>query len=209
MLLMNRNRMTDEGARQVLEEVEVLRGRYDEEPSHSEHVEKLALHLYDELAMQRAVDFIGTRERLLLQSATLLHDIGWSQSVDGKGHHKYSARLIRGHGWTALNPDEVAVVALVARYHRKSLPKASHKDFADLPADLKRLVRYLGGILRVADGLDRTHSSVVTEVGCELSTEALTVRVRASRAWEEERRMFNEKKDLLQLALERLVRVEG
>src|SRR5271165_4007233 len=100
----------------LLQESLALRARYDEEPSHSDHVALLTLQLYDEL---QAWHPSPPRARELLFTAALLHDIGWSQTPDGKGHHKQSARLIQEHAWKTLTPDEVQLVAQIARYHRK------------------------------------------------------------------------------------------
>src|SRR5277367_5366889 len=109
----------------LIQESLALRARYDEEPSHSDHVAALALQIFDGL---RPWHEMAPRSRALLHSAAVLHDIGWSQTPDGKGHHKWSARLIREHGWKNLVPDEVNLVALVARYHRKTMPRPGHED---------------------------------------------------------------------------------
>jgi exopolyphosphatase/guanosine-5'-triphosphate,3'-diphosphate pyrophosphatase len=97
-----------------------LRGRYDEEPSHSDQVAMLALQIFDGLGSWHKLD---ARSRELLHSAALLHDIGWSQTPDGKAHHKWSARLIQEYPWKNLAPEEVKLVAQVARYHRKDPPQ--------------------------------------------------------------------------------------
>jgi exopolyphosphatase/guanosine-5'-triphosphate,3'-diphosphate pyrophosphatase len=189
------------------EEVEQVRARYDEEPSHSSQVEKLAGKLFAELARQKAQEPMGPRERMLLGVAALLHDIGWSQTLNGKGHHKESAKLIMRQAWTHLAPLEVRIVAQVARYHRKALPKASHTDYMELPEAARRTVRLLGGILRIADALDRTHTSVVQELSCQLKDDSATVKLKVKREWTAEKRMFSEKRDLLELVLERPLRV--
>jgi exopolyphosphatase/guanosine-5'-triphosphate,3'-diphosphate pyrophosphatase len=55
-------------------------------------------------------------------------------------------------------------IALVARYHRKSEPKARHPEFAALDEHDQRLVRCLAGLLRIAIGLDRNHAGRVAGV---------------------------------------------
>jgi exopolyphosphatase/guanosine-5'-triphosphate,3'-diphosphate pyrophosphatase len=61
---------------------------------------------------------------------------------------------------------ELEIVACVARYHRKAFPNKRHAAFARLERADRRLVRALAGILRVADGLDRTHTQRITAVTC-------------------------------------------
>jgi exopolyphosphatase/guanosine-5'-triphosphate,3'-diphosphate pyrophosphatase len=186
----------------VLQESLELRSRYDEEPSHSDHVALLALQLFDGLKEWHK---LGPRAKELLHSAAILHDIGWSQTPDGKGHHKWSAKLIRQHDWDKLNSDEVELVAQIARYHRKAPPEPDHEEFHELKATAKKTVMILGGILRIADALDRTHTGRVTRAGASVTKDAITVRVETSGLWEAERAMFTNKRDMLQFAAERQV----
>jgi exopolyphosphatase/guanosine-5'-triphosphate,3'-diphosphate pyrophosphatase len=179
-----------------------LRARYDEEPSHSDHVAMLALQIFDGLQSWHRLD---ARSRELLQSAAVLHDVGWSQTPDGKGHHKWSARLIREHAWKNLTKDEVALVAQVARYHRKSPPQPEHEDFHALKSVAQKSVMILGGILRIADALDRTHSGKVVRAEASATKKEVTVRVDTAGVWEAEQVMFNTKRDMLQMAAERPV----
>lgn len=189
----------------LLEESLALRARYDEEPSHSDHVCKLALLIFDGL---RSWHGLGDRPRELLNSAALLHDIGWSQTPDGKGHHKWSTRLIRDQAWKNLTKSEVLLVAQVARYHRKSPPQPEHEAFHELPAAAQKKVMILGGILRLADALDRTHTGKIQHLEATATDEALVIRVKANGPWDAERTMFDAKRDMLQLAATRPVLCE-
>ncbi len=190
----------------LLPETLALRARYDEEPSHSDQVALLTLQLFDQL---QGWHNFPTRARELLHSAALLHDIGWSQTPDGKGHHKHSARLIREHAWKNLLPDEVTLVAQVARYHRKAPPQPDHEEFQALKVSAQKSVMILGGILRLADALDRTHTARITNVEAHVTRDAITVRVKATGTWNAERATFEAKSDMLQLAAKRAVQVEA
>ena len=189
----------------LVEESLALRARYDEEPSHSDQVCKLALEIFDGL---RKWSGLGERARELLHSAALLHDIGWSQTPDGKGHHKWSAKLVQEHAWKNLKRDEVVVVAQIARYHRKAVPQADHAEFHSLPATAQKQVMVLGGILRIADALDRTHTSRIEEITVTVSNEVVLMQVRAKGPWDAERAMFESKKEMLELAAKRPVQCE-
>ncbi|MEI9998666.1 MAG: HD domain-containing protein [Verrucomicrobiota bacterium] len=186
----------------LIEESLALRARYDEEPSHSDQVARLALELYDSL---RPWHGFGARPRELFHAAALLHDIGWSQTPDGKGHHKQSARLIREHGWKNLAPEEVVLVAQVARYHRKAPPQADHEEFQALKPSVQKSVMILGGILRLADALDRTHTARIARVEAEVTRDAIIVRARAVGNWNPERAMFEAKSDMLAAAANRRI----
>jgi len=189
----------------LIDESLALRTRYDEEPSHSDHVARLTLEIFDGLKSWHGY---GNRPRELLHCAALLHDIGWSQTPDGKGHHKWSAQLIQKHAWKHLKGDEVAVVAQIARYHRKAPPEPDHGEFHALTSSAQKQVMILGGILRIADALDRTHSGKVERVEISFTTDAVVVRVKSTGPWDSERVMFETKSDMLQLAAGRPVHCE-
>jgi exopolyphosphatase/guanosine-5'-triphosphate,3'-diphosphate pyrophosphatase len=182
-----------------------LRARFDEEPSHSDHVAMLALQIFDGLDSWHK---LAPRSRELLYSAALLHDIGWSQTPDGKGHHKWSARLIQEHAWRTLTADEMTLVAQVARYHRKAPPQPDHTEFHALKPSAQNLVMILGGILRLADALDRTHTCKITRLEASVTKEALLVRVQSSGNWNAECATFEVKSDMLQATAQRAVRCE-
>jgi len=143
---------------------------FDEE--HSLHVARLALQIFDALA---ATFKLEKRERQILESAALLHDIGYFISYSR--HHKHSYHLIRHADLFGFTPREMEIIANIARYHRKSLPKKKHESFARLSLPDQQLVNRLGGILRLADGLDRRRNSHVQGVECALSPRMLTVRL--------------------------------
>lgn len=135
------------------------------ETEHSEHVAALALQLFDQFRSESSlIKGLGSlpRERELLEAAAVLHDIGIGVSY--KGHHKHSREMIRHADLPGFSFRETEIIAQVARYHRRSAPKDRHGDFKSLSEADQSAVRRLAGILRVADGLDRSHSQHVTRV---------------------------------------------
>lgn len=152
----------------ALAELHSAMERLEPEPQHTAHVAYLASRLFDELQDLHA---LGPDERVLLIGAGLLHDIGWPVSNEGAAHHKHSARLIREQKWAALGPTEVEMVAMVARYHRKSLPCAEHEDFMRLSRGRQRTIRQLAALLRVADSLDRSHLQHVRNLRTQVDSE--------------------------------------
>lgn len=133
----------------------------DEE--HGEHVCLLSLQLFDALAPAYHLD---ERARQLLETAALLHDIGYFISYTQ--HHKHSYHLIRYSSLFDFTPREKEIIANIARYHRKSLPRKKHESFSRLCLEDQLLVKRLGGILRLADGLDRRRSRLVSGLDCVL-----------------------------------------
>lgn len=150
------------------------------ERPHSEQVAMLALSIYDQLCEGSSLlPGLGAdpRERELLEAAAVLHDIGIL--VEYKRHHKHSRVMIQHADLPGLSPREIEVISLVARYHRRSEPTTRHADFAALSAQDRDLVERLAGILRLADGLDRSHKQRVRAVHLRFGAKTLTVEAEA------------------------------
>lgn len=119
---------------------------------HSTHVANMALQLFD--AFKKDLNLLES-DRELLKYASLLHDIGYY--ISHSKHHKHALYIIRHSDLRGFNEDEVNLMAHVARYHRRSTPKKRHKKFKSLRKGLRKRIRKLSALLRVADGLDRSH----------------------------------------------------
>ncbi|HVY48115.1 MAG TPA: Ppx/GppA phosphatase family protein, partial [Minicystis sp.] len=156
--------------------------RYHFDEQHGHLVAKFGVRLFDDLAPRHR---LGPRDRMLLHAAALLHDVG--DFVRYEGHHKHSYYLIVHADLMGLTPAERAVVANVARYHRKSHPQLDHDNFRALSREDRARVKALAAILRVADALDREHRAKVVDVAgrIEGDTFVLDVQGTEDRALEE------------------------
>ena len=167
--------------------------RYESEPDHVMHVADLALQLFDQMTRRHR---LGPRERHLLQLGALAHDTGWSVAPDGRAHHKHSAALVLHHPWKHLGKEERLIVSLLARYHRRALPRRSHEGYRDLDRTGRSHVAKLAAILRVADGLDRGHVQRVKQVTVEDNDAQMSLRIDAVQYWRAEQLGVDKKKDL-------------
>lgn len=129
------------------------------ERSHSEHVTKLALKIFDST---NKLHKLSGAEREYLEAAAILHEAG--TFVSHSQHHRHSYYIIRHAEMLGFTENEKEIIANVARYHRKSHPKMKHPDYAKLTGDEQLTVRKLAAILRIADGLDRSHTSSITDL---------------------------------------------
>ncbi|HUW61273.1 MAG TPA: HD domain-containing protein [Candidatus Bathyarchaeia archaeon] len=145
---------------------------HDPDPAHSRQVAQNSLALFDALADLHQLD---ARARTLLHAAAILHDVGYS--IDPASHHKQSRDLILGSGITDFSPHDLAVIACIARYHRKALPDPSHKVYRDLDSPSQQLVNRLAAILRIADGLDRSHAASARAIRVTRTQSALSIHV--------------------------------
>ena len=126
---------------------------------HARQVARLAHSLFDQW---KAVHQLGDREREWLDYAALLHDVG--NHISYERHHKHSYYLITNGDLRGFEPDEITIIALVARYHRQATPRRAHRAFGALPRASRHIVRVLAALLRLAEGLDRSHAQAVATI---------------------------------------------
>ncbi len=128
-------------------------------PDHAQQVARLSLALFD---ATRILHGLGAREREWLEYGALLHDVGTHISYEA--HHKHSHYLIRYGGLRGFDPVEIEIIGMLARYHRQASPRRSHDGFGELTRPLRRAVKWLSAMVRLAEGLDRSHGQVVRDL---------------------------------------------
>ena len=126
---------------------------------HAQQVARLALNIFDQT---RSVHGLGDREREWLEYGALLHDVGVHISYER--HHRHSYYLIKNGDLRGFDPQEIEVIALIARYHRQATPKKSHDGYTDLKGPLRKTVKRLSAMVRLAEGLDRSHAQALAGI---------------------------------------------
>jgi len=122
---------------------------------HAEHIADLARQLVEALP---GAGLPEPGEPELVEAAALLHDVG--MAVDYDDHHKHSSYLILGSGLPGFTPREVALIALMARYHRKGTPQLGALAPLCREGD-EQLVLRGAALLRIAEQLERNRDQVV------------------------------------------------
>ena len=179
-------------------------GRFGVDPRHPRHVARLSLELFD--GLQRAHG-LGKEEREMLHSASLLHDIGAVIGYDQHAEHSYY--IILNASLRGLPAEELRVIANVARYHGKARPRKRDRDFNTLDKAARRTVRWLAAILRVAEGLDRSHYQLVRSVRVRRVSGRVSILVNARREAQLEIWAARRRVDLLSKLLKKPVGVSG
>lgn len=157
----------DEDTRQnILSSALAIGRKYQFDEDHAREVARLGLSIFDQL--RDHYDFTP-RERIYLEVASLLHDIG--SFISSSSHNKHSAQLIMSSEIIGLSASEMRIIALVARYHRKSPPKPSHADYSELPTEERLTVSRLSAVIRIADALDNTHNQIVDRLHLRLDND--------------------------------------
>ncbi|MEX0608142.1 MAG: Ppx/GppA phosphatase family protein [Balneolaceae bacterium] len=141
--------------------------------SHSRHVANMALTIFDVLKDELE---LSKNDRELLEFASYLHDIGYY--ISHSAHHKHALYIIRNSELRGFKEEEIEIMANVARYHRRSTPKKRHGEYWKMSPEIRRRIKKLSGILRVADGLDRSHYQNVKQLDVFLGEQELKLNIR-------------------------------
>lgn len=144
------------------------------ELTHARQVARIAGDLVEQLAEPLS---LNVTDRPLIESAALLANVGYLINFDK--HHKHSYHLIINSDLRGFDPQELRILANIARYHRGSRPKRKHKGYAALASEDQERVAKLAAILRLALALDRTHRQQVKEVSCKVLDDRVEITVRA------------------------------
>ena len=177
--------------------------RYQFDEAHARQVARLSLQLFDQLQERHG---LGEADRRILMAAALLHDIG--QFISHRRHHKHSYYLIVNSSLPDLQPAELLLVALVARYHRRAEPSKDHQGYADLDKRDRRRVDRLAALLRIADALDRQHRQHVRQLTASIRDDTLVLRIEADADVELERWALEKKGRFISRALDLELSVE-
>ncbi len=176
---------------------------FREDRDHVAHTTDLALRLFDETC---DVHGRGHKWRDLLEAAGLLHNVGLF--ISHSAHHKHSYYVIRNSDQLVGFTDrEIELVAQIARYHRRSAPKKTHPEFAELRRKDQNAVGLLAGLLRLGIALDRGHASTVHDLRCRIDENTCEVGLDVTGDAELELYSAEQRKGLLAEALARSVEV--
>jgi exopolyphosphatase/guanosine-5'-triphosphate,3'-diphosphate pyrophosphatase len=150
---------------------------FDEEHAHI--VTRLALELFDSLQALEIYEF-REGERELLEYGSTLHDIGMFLSYDTHQSHAY--HLIRESNLPGFQPEEIEIIANLAYFHRKNTPKKKHPNLIELSKSAVKSIKVLSALLRIAEGLDRSHAGIVSHIRLYIaSADSLVLEIHAKR----------------------------
>lgn len=145
--------------------------KYEFDQKHAEQVESISRKLFGLMQDEHQLD---SRYEIILSLAALLHDTG--HFISNRSHHKHSMYLINNSDLFGFSSREITLAALVARYHRKALPKVTHELYSGLNHDDRVTVCKLAAILRVADALDGGKSQQMIDPVMQLEPGLLVIK---------------------------------
>ncbi len=147
--------------------------RYMGSRKRSDTLESIALTIYDSM---KKIHGLGKRERLLLQIATRLHDCGKYISLNNVSECSYS--IILSTEIIGLSHTERVIVANVVKYNH--LEFSSYREFSEnenIDQSVYLVIAKLTAILRVANGLDRSHKQKFKNIRAQLKEQELLLYV--------------------------------
>lgn len=140
---------------------EELFDKYCKYKKHSEEVKRLALIIFEEVNAK--IKELSDKKRKMLEVSALLHDIGYS--IQEKGHNKLSQKIILEDGLQDFDPRQKMIISCICRYHRGGLPdKKEHEVYCKLDKKERKVVKRMGGILKIADGLESTQIGQIQDI---------------------------------------------
>jgi len=170
--MVSRGVWTEHFNNQIIRSALELGRKFDFDKAHSLQVAKLSQTLFRALQEEHQ---LAPRFELILYVSALLHEIGLF--VSSSSYHKHSMYLIRNSELFGLSENDVLLVSLVARYHRRASPKPTHEGYSMLDRERRVAVAKMAAILRLADALDRSRSSQINDISCNRDDGRLIISV--------------------------------
>ena len=167
--------------------------RYMGSKKRGETPEKIALTIFDSM---KKVHGLGQRDRLLLRLATLLHDCGKYISMTNLGECSYS--IIMATEIIGLSHMEREIVANVVKFNHEEFEYYDVSKASTLDQESYLRIAKLTAILRVANGLDRSHKQKFKDVKTILKDDVLTITVDTKEDITLEKGMFSHRADFFE-----------
>lgn len=155
---------------QIIRSAISLGRRFEFNEKHARHVATLCRKLFSELQSEHQLE---PKLELLLYLAALLHEVG--TYINARSNHKHTMYLIRNSELFGLSRKDVLLVALVARYHRRSSPQPQHEGYSALDRSDRVIVSKLAAILRLAIALDDSRSGRISDIHCRSDSKRLVI----------------------------------
>jgi len=148
----------------IVSSVRYLGRKFHFDEEHAAQVENLSLNIFDQI---KRVHKLGDRERLYLQVAAILHDVG--KYININQHDMHSCNIIRYQEIMGFSNRELNLIANIARYHSEDYPHRWHDNYRLMDEGDKIIVSKLVAILKLADALDISHKKQVVSLDITVS----------------------------------------
>ena len=150
--------------------------KYHIDELHCRQVARLCMVLFDALTREHGMN---RRERIMLEVAAMVHEIG--MFIKASGHNQHGQYIILNSEIFGLQREEMDIIGNVIRYHRGNAPTSNDASYTALQREERILVLKMASILRVADALDRGHSQQIKQISVEKKDETIILHTEGNR----------------------------
>jgi exopolyphosphatase/guanosine-5'-triphosphate,3'-diphosphate pyrophosphatase len=178
---------------QIIASAVNLGRKYHFDEAHNLHVAMLCMALFDSLAKEHGMN---RRERMMLEAAASIHDIG--MFIKGSGHHRHGQYIVANSEIFGLHREELDIIGNVIRYHRSDPPSDADINYIALQREERILVLKMTSLLRLADALDRGHTQHVKTITVERRSETILIHTEGNLDLSSERLGLEEKAGMFQ-----------
>ena len=141
--------------------------------NHAKNVFNMTYYLFNAL---KPLHHLGDEFYNIIKTSSMLHDCGIS--INYHGHHKHSFYIILNSLINGLNHKELLMSAAIAASHRFNSYQTPISPFSAIinQLDLKN-IKYIGVLLKIAEGLDRSLVGAVKKLDVSFDEETVTINV--------------------------------
>jgi len=132
---------------------------YRFQETHARHITHLTTRMFDQLPAD--AHNLRPQDREVLWAASMLHDVG--MAIDYNDHHRHGSYLVLNSGLPGYTHREIALIALLIRFHRRGKPSLDEMVALCEPKDDRRLEQ-MTALLRLAEQIDRARDGAVRDV---------------------------------------------
>ncbi|MFL0248909.1 HD domain-containing protein [Clostridium neuense] len=161
--------------------------------SHARNVRAAAIKIFNSLA---GVHLLSEREKLFLEIAAILHDIG--HYVNLNKHSIYSYSIIHEEQIIGFSDRDLEIIANVVMYHEELIPSLNHKNYAKLNHEDKIIVSKLSAILKIAESFDASGKGKIKKFDIEVGDESVRFKAYSENDCTLEKWTFNKNKEFFE-----------
>ncbi|MDR2939846.1 MAG: HD domain-containing protein [Clostridiales bacterium] len=169
-------KVSDDINRNALSYAKTIAAKYSANIKHYEFVEKYALMIFDRL---KKVHGLYKGEKLILNLAAVLHDVG--HYIESKGHYAHSYNIIKASAMLGVSDRDKELIANISFFHSNAVPAETYDNYRGLGQKDKVLVAKLAAILRMADALDCAHRQKFKEIDVKVEGGELVFTLNSNR----------------------------
>lgn len=170
-----------------------IESKFRDDNEYTDCVCNIAVKIFDKMKKYHG---LGQRERLLLQIAAILEDIG--KAVNIREHDRISYHMIKGLDIVGINEEEKHAIAAIAYYHNDVMPYEDNGVYKQMDYDERVTVCKLSGILKLANAVYSSHNNKFEDVSVRVSNNQLIITASTYKNIDLEKWSFNKSKQLFE-----------